>query len=344
MAQAFRRAGRRGEMRHALRLIGRSPNSSTMDITLIRTFIEVAATGSFVGASERLFVTQSAVSLRVQRLEDSLGQTLFTRSKAGAELTPAGREFERYAISLLKIWEEARQQVAIPAGFRKSLSIGAQYSLWPRLGFRWLDRMREDMADLSIRAEVGMPDRLMRMLIEGVVQVALMYSPQLRPGLIVKPVIEEEMIMVASWPNPNINDLEGRYAFVDWGPEFVHAHSQHLPNLTNPGLTLSLGALSGEFIVRRKFAAYLPARYVKRMVDAGQLHLVPDAPAFPYPVWAAWRDDLDPEIARVAEAALTRVAQDIDQEQVGVMDQLEAVSTDGPVETLGDIAISPTPD
>ena len=42
-----------------------------MDIQLIRTFLEVAATGSFVNASERLYVTQSAVSLRIQRLEES---------------------------------------------------------------------------------------------------------------------------------------------------------------------------------------------------------------------------------------------------------------------------------
>ena len=62
-----------------------------MDIALIRTFLEVAATGSFVNASERLYVTQSAVSLRIARLEDTLGKPLFTRSKAGAELTPAGR-------------------------------------------------------------------------------------------------------------------------------------------------------------------------------------------------------------------------------------------------------------
>ncbi|MFT6074020.1 MAG: DNA-binding transcriptional LysR family regulator [Yoonia sp.] len=85
-----------------------------MDITLLKTFLEVAATGSFVSASERLFVTQSAVSLRIQRLEDSLGKPMFTRSKAGAELTNAGREFERYALSIIRVWEEARQQVAIP--------------------------------------------------------------------------------------------------------------------------------------------------------------------------------------------------------------------------------------
>ncbi|MDA8586295.1 LysR family transcriptional regulator [Rhodobacteraceae bacterium] len=68
-----------------------------MDITLIKTFLEVAATGSFGGAANRLFVTQAAVSLRVQRLEDVIGHPLFIRSKAGAILTTQGVQFERYA-------------------------------------------------------------------------------------------------------------------------------------------------------------------------------------------------------------------------------------------------------
>ncbi len=75
--------------------------------------------------------------------------------------------FERYALSLVKIWEEARQQVAIPEGFTKSLTIGAQYSLWPRLGFRMIDALRDNMPELNLRAELGMPDRLTRFLIEG---------------------------------------------------------------------------------------------------------------------------------------------------------------------------------
>ncbi|CUH67440.1 HTH-type transcriptional regulator GltR [Thalassovita gelatinovora] len=106
-----------------------------MDISLIKTFIEVARTGSFVAASSRLFVTQSAVSLRIQRLEDSLGHPLFIRSKAGAVLTPEGTQFERYALSLLKIWEEARQQISIPEGYTRAFYVGAEYSLWPLLGF-----------------------------------------------------------------------------------------------------------------------------------------------------------------------------------------------------------------
>lgn len=305
-----------------------------MDIALIRTFLEVAATGSFVNAADRLFVTQSAVSLRVQRLEDTLGRPLFTRSKAGAELTPAGREFERYALSLIKIWEEARQQIAIPEGYTESLSIGAQYSLWPRLGFRWIDQLRKAKPELNIRAELGMPDRLTRFLIEGVIQVGLLYTPQIRPGLSVQKLLEEELILVAAWENPDMN-LSGRYAFIDWGPEFVQAHALHLPELTNPGLTLSLGALGAEYIRSRKMAAYLPARYVKRYVDAGELHLVPDAPTFPYPVWAIWRDDLDSGLKEAARVVLREVVEQTNLEQDEVIDRLESIS-DEDLETLGE--------
>lgn len=305
-----------------------------MDIALIKTFLEVAATGSFVAASDRLFVTQSAVSLRIQRLEDSLGRPLFTRSKAGAEMTPAGQEFERYALGMIKLWEEARQQVAIPEGFTKSLTIGAQYSLWPRLGFRWIDALRAEMPALNIRTELGMPDRLTRFLIEGVVQACLMYNPQLRAGLSVSKISDEELVLVAAWPNPTL-DLKGRYVFVDWGPEFVQAHAMALPDLTNPGLTFSLGALAAEFIVNRQYAGYLPARYIKQYLDAGQLHLVPDAPRFPYPAYVVWRDDLDGEVAAAAHKTLQATAQAATQAQDRVIDDLREISETQEIAILG---------
>ncbi len=306
-----------------------------MDITLIRTFLDVAATGSFVNASERLFVTQSAVSLRIQKLEDSLGKPLFIRSKAGAELTPAGREFERYALSLIKIWEEARQQIAIPEGYEKSVTLGAQYSLWPRLGFRWIDAMQQAMPTLNVRAELGMPDRVTRFLIEGVVQIGLLYNPQLRPGLTAQKVLDEDLVLAASWPAAFDEITEAPYIFVDWGPEFVHAHALELPELTNPGLTLALGAMSADYIVNRRAAGYLPARYIKKYLDEGRLHLVPDAPRFPYPVWSVWRDDLDAEIREVAEAALVATRSQIDADQNAIISELSQISEDGTVEILG---------
>jgi DNA-binding transcriptional LysR family regulator len=297
-----------------------------MDITLLRTFLAVSATGSFADASQRLFVTQSAVSLRIQRLEADLGQSLFTRSKAGAALTPQGREFEFYALSLVRIWEEARQQIAIPDGFDQSLSIGAQYSLWQRLGFRLIDRIRARAPKISLRGEVGTPERLTRFMVEGIVQAAFVFTPTLRPGLSARKLIDDDLVLAASWPDSSLDDIEGRYVFVDWGPEFVHAHAQSLPHLTNPGLTLAIGSLTAEFISRRRYAAYVPARTLTRYLEAGTLHLVAGAPSFPYPTWLVWRDDNSSEEMTLIDICVNEVMAGIDSETDEVFDQLRSLN------------------
>ena len=89
-----------------------------MDITLLKTFIEVAQTGSFGTAAERLLVTQSAVSLWIAKLEASLGRALFTGSKAGAEMTVAGSTFEQYAPNRFGL-------TAANAGWKGSLAASA---------------------------------------------------------------------------------------------------------------------------------------------------------------------------------------------------------------------------
>lgn len=297
-----------------------------MEITLLKTFIEIVANGSFAAAADHLFITQSAVSLRIQKLEEQLGRPLFIRSKSGAELTPAGVEFERYALGHIKLWEEAKQQIAIPQGFNKSLVIGAEYSLWPKIGFKWIDLIKKNMPMLSIRTEVGMSDRLTQFLIEGVVQSVLLYTPQLRPGLQVEKIMDDELVMVASWPQAKMDTLSDNYLFVDWGREFVQAHAIHLPDLTNPGMTFSLGAMSIEFLLARQYAAYVPARSVDQLLAEKKLFLVPDAPHFPYPIFHVWRTDLDEEIAAVARNTINQVAQSVEIKQDKVIDKLEVIS------------------
>ncbi len=287
-----------------------------MDLALIKTFLEVASTGSFIAAADRLFVTQSAVSLRIQRLEELLENPLFIRSKTGAELTPSGREFESYARSLLRTWEQARQQIAIPAGFARSLTLGGQVSLWPQLGFRWIDGLSSAMPDLGIRAELGLPETLIRAMTDGVMQACLTYAPTFRPGLSIERLMEDELVLVAPWENPQLDQLPGRYVYVDWGSEFTQFHIQHLPGLVNPGLTLAMGAASGHYIANRGMAAYLPARIVKHYMADGRLHLVEGAPRFTHVSWSVWRDDLDEDLAFVARktllAAVDRAVSDTD--------------------------------
>lgn len=52
--------------------------------------------------------------------------------------------------------------------------------------------------------------------------------------------------------------------------------------------------------------------YVKRHIDAGKLHLAPDAPKFLYPAWAVWRDDLDQEVDEVVRPMLAATLKSVD--------------------------------
>lgn len=61
-------------------------------------FIEVAKTGSFTRAAERLYVSQPSLSQSIKRLEDSLGAQLIDRSAAPLRLTFAGEKFYEYAL------------------------------------------------------------------------------------------------------------------------------------------------------------------------------------------------------------------------------------------------------
>src|SRR5690242_2153487 len=109
-----------------------------MHLDLVRTFVEVAETGSFVRAAERLNVTQSTVSSRIRELELQLGQAVFSRGKSGATLTGAGLRFQPHARALIRTWQEARLDIGLPARFRAILTVGAPFSLWDRLLIEWL--------------------------------------------------------------------------------------------------------------------------------------------------------------------------------------------------------------
>ncbi len=282
-----------------------------MDIALARTFLEIVAAGSFVSAARRLNVTQSTITLRARSLEEKLGRPLFIRHKTGTELTPAGRQFLRYATSLVKVWEEARQQVAIPTGYRAALAVGGQYGLWDRLMLRWLAAMERRAPDVALRAEVGMPARLMREMAEGLIDIGVMYTPQLRPGLRVEPLFQDELVLVSVHPKATPH-LDSSYVFVDWGAEFRAAHAVTYPDYTNPGLTLSMGAIGLSYVLENGRSGYFPRRIVKPHLEAGRVCVVPNAPIFPFPAYVVYDTALEASLLGIALDELRKVARAVD--------------------------------
>ncbi len=292
-----------------------------MDIILAKTFIEVIAAGNFVSAARRLNVTQSAVSLRIMKLEDLLGQKVFHRSKSGTELTSAGRQFERFALSMVKVWEEARHQVSVPAGYSERLVIGGQYSLLPRLTMRWYARLETRLPHVSFRIEAGMADRLIRQMVEGVLDIAIMYRPQLRPGLAVEKILDGDLVLVSADRDFG-PELDERYVFMDWGEEFTAAHNAAFPDQEIPRTTLAVGALGFDYVVNNHKAAYFPARLVGEHLASGRLHLVAGAPTFPNPVFVVYQTDLDQDLQAAALDELRAVAEIADEAAQDVLIEL----------------------
>ena len=81
--------------------------NSNIDFDLYKMFYNVVNAGSFSKAAEDLYISQSAVTQSIQRLEDQIGGILFIRSRKGATLTESGKALYNYIESSLKTLENA---------------------------------------------------------------------------------------------------------------------------------------------------------------------------------------------------------------------------------------------
>lgn len=281
-----------------------------MDISLARTFLTILETGSFITAADKLNVTQSTVSARIRTLEDQLGMQLFERDRSGARPTLAGARFQRHALGLIRMWEQAQLEVGLPDLYQGSLVVGAQVSLWEGFLFGWLGEMARLENRVAVRAQFGFSDALMRRLIEGVMDIGVMYTPELRPGFKVEPLFSDEIVLVSSESGDG-EDLGRNYVYVDWGPEFQRDHSLHFPDSVRPGIYMELGALGLGFLLQNEATAYFPKRLADPLVAEGRLHMKTGAPVFTYPAYVVYSEDGDPDTMGRAIALMKQSARSI---------------------------------
>ena len=83
----------------------------TLDLRYLKYAIQVAEAGSFRRAAERIAISQSTVSRRVQMLERQLGVSLFERTRTGVALTPEGARFLQHAAAGARYLREAATEI-----------------------------------------------------------------------------------------------------------------------------------------------------------------------------------------------------------------------------------------
>jgi DNA-binding transcriptional LysR family regulator len=82
----------------------------------LRLFVAACEERSFTAAAQREHATQSGVSQHIRKLEDRLGVQLFLRGSTAVVPTPAGEDFYRHAVALLRARDEAVRAAQAHAG------------------------------------------------------------------------------------------------------------------------------------------------------------------------------------------------------------------------------------
>ncbi|MHB9879032.1 LysR family transcriptional regulator [Pacificimonas sp. ICDLI1SI03] len=279
-----------------------------MDIAIARTFLEVVKTGSFVGAAANLNLTQTAVSARIRVLEEQLDQPVFIRNKAGAKLTSAGEQFQRFATTLVQVWARAQRAVALPPGRETVVSVGAELSLWSPLLRHWLLWMRRECPEIAIRTQIDTSERLMGQVQDGSLDLAVIYAAPSRPGVIAELLFEEKLVLVRTTPTTSRLTPQD-HVQIDWGDEFAASYQAAFPDQPNAVLSISYGPLALEYILATGGSGYFRKGFIRTYLEEGRLTLVPGSPEFSYSAYVVHSTKADPGVMDRIRAGLHDAAE-----------------------------------
>jgi DNA-binding transcriptional LysR family regulator len=151
---------------------------TAMEIDQIETFLAVATFGGFHRAAEALNVSQPAVSARIKALEQSLGVTLFTRSRQGLTLSDAGKTLRPHAEQLLRTAARARQAVHELQPGRGPLQIAAALSISVYFLPDVLKRFQRAYPDLTVTIRSGHSKEVLEMVLGEQAEIGLARSLQ----------------------------------------------------------------------------------------------------------------------------------------------------------------------
>jgi len=266
----------------------------SMDIDLLKTFLEVNRTRHFGHAAENLYLSQSAISARIRQLEEMVGAPVFTRDRNDIRLTPKGKKLLSHAESIVIAWNRARQEVTLGADIEQSLTIGGTPSLWDITLREWVYRIYSEMPEIALTTEADGSEVLLRRLLDGTLDIALTFEGPKISKLQVKQLPGVDLVLVSTVKGEKIKEaLAGNYCLVDWGTSFLTTHAQHFRDYPVPRMQFALGRMAYEFLMRAGGSAYLARTMIEEDLNKGRLHLVKEAPVIQRPVYAVYPEPSD---------------------------------------------------
>lgn len=167
-----------------------------MELHQLRYLLAVAKTGNFSRAAERCHVSQPSLSQQIAKLEEELGERLFSRLKRRAVLTSAGEALVPRATRILAEVDAAHRDVADAAEkVRGRVAIGVLPTIAPYLLPRILPAVTKSCPELELVIEEATTARLLNSAAACELDLAIISLPIDDPRFVCETLFDEELLL-----------------------------------------------------------------------------------------------------------------------------------------------------
>lgn len=174
-----------------------------MNLAALRLWMAVAEMGSFSRAADSLFISQPAVSKRVQELEESLGVSLLDRSGRMVRLTEAGQILYRYSQQIFAAERAAESALSQLRDLSQGhLSVGASNTIGTYLLPALLGRFHDQYPGIHLSMEVGNTQQMIDQLRHKPLDIAFVEAPVAAPDLVTTPWKNDRLVVIAPPGHP----------------------------------------------------------------------------------------------------------------------------------------------
>jgi len=186
-----------------------------MDIRNLKLFKHLAGTLHFARTSQACYITPSALTRVIQRLEAELGEMLFIRDNRSVALTAAGSAFKKYSDDVLQRWERLQDELSagdiLEGALSLYCSVTAAYGILPDL----MTRYRTAYPGVQIHLETGDAAKALLKLLSQDADMVIAALPDMLPkDLVFQPLSRTPLVFIAPVQYPEvIIHTQGR---IDW--------------------------------------------------------------------------------------------------------------------------------
>jgi len=174
-----------------------------MTLTELKYIVAVARERHFGRAAEACFVSQPTLSVAIKKLEEELGTQIFERRTSEVTLTPTGERIVGQAQKVLdesaRIKEISRQGKDPLVG---PLRLGVIYTIGPYLLPGLVRQLLKDAPEMPLLLIENFTIKLMELLKNGEIDVAIMALPLPQTGLLLRPVYDEPFLVAVPRHHP----------------------------------------------------------------------------------------------------------------------------------------------